>query len=57
MFLKLELIFRNGFTCSYGIDYINFFREILSYERVFLLLEMLYMCLRGTKQLLLVFLL
>ena len=33
----------------------NIFREILSYERVFLLLEMLYMYLRGTKQLLLVF--
>ena len=32
----------------------NIFREILSFERVFLLLEMFYMFLRETKQLLLV---
>ena len=32
----------------------NIFREILSFERVFLLLEMFYMSLRETLQLLLV---
>ena len=54
MFLKSVLCLRDGFTCSYGIDSKNIFQEILSFERVFLLLEKLCINLWETKQLLLV---
>ena len=58
MFLKSVLCLRDGFSCSYGIDSIKkFFHEILSFERVFLLLEMLCKYLRETKKIVAWFLL